>query len=595
MADHIGCCAGGGRKRKNHCVGRADALTLAPEGGAASRANIHNNGRAGAGAHYGEPMANTLTRLPLAVGMTGVDYGVIVAYLLLILVIGWWFTERKATTDSYMLGGRSMAWWLIGVSYTVSLLSTISLVAIPGEAYSYGVIMALRGLIAPVAVLLGFYLFIRFYFRSHVFTPFQYLEERFDVRVRSVAAILYWLTRLFYLALVLYSSAKVFEGASDWPVPVTILVVGLVGVLYTTCGGVRAVVWTDLVQFVILAGGVAWIVAAAIGQSPGGVVGVIDYAIAHDRGMPELSDPSFYSLSPYVRISLWVLLFGVFSEYLFYNSSDQIAIQRLLSTSGYQQAKRSTLTFVVISIPVTLALWFMGLAIFAYYGRLPAEARPTEGDLALFQFIATELPAPVPGLIVAAMLAAVMSTLDSGINSLATVAAKDFYLRLLRKDATEDQQVYVTRWMTVATGGFAIVMGLTIARVSSGLGETIMEAGSIWISLSVVLMPIFLLGVTTRSLSGTQALILMAVGWLGVVPMIVWYLLGRYLDGVAPISFMYLTIPGLALMLVVGYAMAWLSGRQPDEKTRGLTLLSLDGPAPAAPPPAVGIPHETPI
>ena len=508
--------------------------------------------------------------------MAGLDYAVVVVYLLVILVIGWRFTERKTSTTSYMLGDRSMAWWLIGVSYTVSLLSTISLVSIPGEAYAHGVIMSLRSVISPVAAMVGFYLFVRFYFRSRVFTPFQYLEERFDVRVRSVAAVLYWLTRLFYLALVLYSSAKVFEGASQWPVPLTIVLVGIVATLYTACGGVRAVIWTDMVQFVILAGGMTWVLFAAVNRGPGGMVEVVQYAIEHGRGMPELQDPQFYSVSPYVRISLWVLIFGVFSEFLFYNSSDQIAIQRLLSTSAYSQAKRSMYTFVVVSIPVTVVLWFIGMAVFAYYGQMPEAQRPVDGDLALFRFIAHELPAPIPGLIVAAMLAAVMSTLDSGINSLSTVATKDFYLRLLRKNATEDDQVRVTRWLTIFTGAFAVVMGLTIAYVSSGLGETIMEAGSIWISLSIIVMPIFLLGVTTRSVGATQAIVLLGVGAAGVIPMIVWYLLGRNLESVETISFMYLTIPGLVAMIVVGSAMAWFSKPQPEEKTDGLTLLSLE-------------------
>lgn len=536
----------------------------------------------GSGSGFAQAVGAGLPTMTL--GMTNFDYAAIAVYLVLVLVVGWLFTERRATTDSYMLGGRSMAWWLIGVSYTVSLLSTISLVAIPGEAYNHGIIMVLRSIIAPFAALLGFYLFIRFYFFSRAFTPFQYLEQRFDVRVRAIAALLYWFTRLFYLALVLYSSAKIFEGVSDWPVPVTILVVGIIGVLYTTCGGVRAVVWTDLIQFVILAGGVTWVIIVAIAQTPGGIGGVWSFAMEHGRGMPELTDPEFYSLSPYVRITMWVLVFGVISEYLFYNSSDQIAIQRLLSTSGYAQAKRSTFTFVVISIPVSAGLWFLGLAIFAHYGQAAPEARPADGDLALFRFIATELPAPVPGLIVAAMLAAVMSTLDSGINSLATVATKDFYQRLLRPDATESQQVLVSRGLTIATGTFAIVMGLVIAYVSSGMGETIMEAGSIWISLSIVIMPIFLLGVTTRSLNANQAIFLVVLGCLGIVPMIVWYLLGRHVESIEPISFLYLTIPGLLLMLVVGYAMAWLSAPQPERKTRNLTLMSLDEEADSAEP-----------
>ena len=153
------------------------------------------------------------------------DYGVMVLYMLGVLAIGLWFSRSATDTENYLLGGRSMAWWLVGVSYLVSLLSTISIVAIPGHAYKYGITLMLNSVLLPFMAIGTFYLFIRFYFQGRVFTPFKYLENRFDGRVRVIGSGLYLFTRVTYLALVLYSSAKVFEGASNWPLAGTILVV----------------------------------------------------------------------------------------------------------------------------------------------------------------------------------------------------------------------------------------------------------------------------------------------------------------------------------------------------------------------------------
>lgn len=510
-----------------------------------------------------------------AIGLSPMDYAVMALYLLVVVAIGWFYSESGGDTENYLLGGRGMGWLVIGISYTVSLLSTLSLVAIPGEAYNNGLLLMLQSLLAPIFAVLTFFLFIRFYFKTKMFTPFQYLESRFNSKVRGVAAVVYWGTRLFYLALVLYASSKVFEGASGWPPQVTIVVVGIVGIAYTVMGGIRAVVWTDLMQFIVLAIGLTLVLFMAAAQVPGGILGAIQFGFENGRGMEGLTEKSFYTFDPHERIVLWILLISVFAEFLFYNSSDQIAIQRLLSTKGYKEAKRSLFTFVVISLPVTATLWILGLVIFSFYSHQPAGSMPEAGDLALFNFIGSQMPSPLPGIVIAAMLAAVMSTLDSGINSLATVATKDFYLRMFRPNAEESAQVRFSRIMTIVTGAFAIIAGLIIAKVSGSIGETIIEASTVWMSFASVLGPVFLLGVTTRSLSAGNALCALAAGWLALIPMISWYLYSKSNDEVESISFMYVSLPGILVPLIVGYSIALFKKPQPRANIEDLTLWTL--------------------
>ena len=505
---------------------------------------------------------------------------VMVLYFAFVVGLGVFFSRREKNTDEYLLGGRRMPWFVIGISYMISLLSTISLVAVPGEAFNHGLTMAFRNLISPFASVLAFYLFVRFYFRVRTYTPFSYLEQRYDRRVRLLGSLVFWWTRLAYLALVLYSSSKVFEGAAGYPVWFTILVVGLVGVVYTTLGGMKAVVWTDFAQFLILAVGLGLVTLKCAASVEGGFAGIVTYAFEHERGFEGFKDPAFFAVNPYVRLSFWLLFIGIFTEHLFYSSSDQISIQRLLSTSSYERAENSLYTFAVVGVPFMFVLWFLGLAIFAFYSQHP-DPSVTSGDIALFRFIGTHLPSPVPGLVISAMLAAVMSTLDSGMNSLAAVATKDLYIVYFCPDATEEEQVTFSRLMTVLVGVSAIVVALVIATVSTSLKETIIEASAIWMAFNGVLAPAFLVGVTTRKVNAGDIIAAIVTSWCVTAGMIVWYLIGK--QGPTPISFMFVGFPGFVVMLVMGYAPLLMRRRAQPDKTDGLTLLTLEPQVPRVP------------
>lgn len=501
------------------------------------------------------------------------DYVVMVIYLAFVVGLGVLFSRRESNTDEYLLGGRRMPWWVIGISYMVSLLSTISLVAVPGEAYKNGITLAVGNVLAPFAAIGTFYLFVRFYFRVKMYTPFSYLEQRFDHRVRLLGSLVFWWTRLVYLGLVLYSSSKVFKGAAGWPLWWTICLVGVVGTVYTTLGGMKAVVWTDFAQFIVLGVGLAVVALKCAASVEGGVVGIVKYAFAHGRGLEHFGRPEFYTFSPYVRLTFWLLLIGIFMEYLFYNSSDQISIQRLLSTSSYKQAEKSVWMFALLGVPFSFVLWFLGLAVFAYYSRHPAEIAGVSGDEALFRFISVHLPSPLPGLVISAMLAAVMSTLDSGMNGLAAVAVKDVYIEHFRRDATELDQVRFSRIMTVVVGVFAVFMALAIASVSESIEETILEAGTVWGSIAGVLAPMFLIAVTTRKVKANHIIAACVSAWVVNAGMVVWYLASK--GGAHPISFKFVGFPGLVVMLVMGYLPVFLPGEPDPAKTEGLTLWTL--------------------
>ena len=501
-------------------------------------------------------------------GLDAADYLVLALYMLLVLGLGAWFSRDTGDTEDYLLGGRGMAWWVIGISYIASLLSTVSMVGAPGEGYKNGLTAALWPALGLFFSVGFFFLFIRFYFQSRVFTPFEYLERRFGAATRGTAAAVYCVARGLYLATVLFAAAKVFEGTSHWPVPWTIVVVGSVGMVYTTLGGMRAVVWTDFVQFLVLVGGIGIVLVKVTAAVPDGAVGVFRYAAAHNHLFPDFHEPSFFTLNPYVRLTFWAIIFRAIGDHLFYKSADQILIQRMLATKGYWHAFRSVLMGSLLGPLVLFVLYFVGLCMFRFYAEYPVEARPP-ADLALFRFITSELPPPVPGLIVAAMLAAIMSTLDSGINALATVITKDFYLRFHRPAADEAMQVRFSRIMTVFIGAMTIVVACLIATLAASVQGTVLESSGVWMSLLVVLAPVFLVGVTSRRARQWHVLTAMAFGMAATILMTAWYYQVKQSGREA--GFFVVAVLPFLVTLTTGYGLSRFAMR--DEK--GLPNMTL--------------------
>jgi sodium-coupled monocarboxylate transporter 8/12 len=455
----------------------------------------------------------------------------------------------------------------------MALFSTVSLVATPGEAYNNGLKLYVLEWFAPVTGLLFFFIFVRFYFTVKTYTPFAYLERRFDARVRALVSGIYLLTRVTILAMVLFSCAQVFQGMAGWPVWITIAVLGVVSIIYCTLGGLKAVIWTNVLQFAVMIVGVGLVVYLCTRAVDGGVAGVFEYSFAHGRGFH--FDREFFSFDPHVRVTFWLLMMSSIFAYMFYASSDQIAIQQLLSTSSYRGAYRSFLTSVIIFVPLGAILWFLGLAVFAYFGQNPLPGGNPRGDLALFTFIATKTPRPIPGLMASAALAAAVSTVGAMIMSLSTVATKDFFLRFFKPDATDKQQLAFARWMTVLLGVLGTAMGILISSTSASLRETLVESNTIWGSIITIVPPIFFLGVISRRCNANHVLAAVAFGLTLTGIMIAWYLHSRQ-PGNTPISFMLVAMPAFVGTILFGLIAPYVAGRRPPpEKLENLTLFTL--------------------
>ena len=510
--------------------------------------------------------------------MGWLDYAVMVVFLAGMIVIGVVCSRKERDTADYLLGGRSIPYWALAISMFATLFSALSFLGRPSETYQYGLRMFLSVFLAPPLIWLSLHLFLRFYYRLGAFTPYSYLERRFDRSVRLWASALFMLQRIIYLGVVLYASSIAFQSVCGWPPWVTILILGVLGAFYTVMGGVKAVVWTDVVQFAVFFGGLVALLVLLRRDVDGGVLGGVAYAFEHGRGFR--LDPSFWTFSPHERITFWLLLFTTTVSYFFTYSADQLNVQRILATKNYREARRAAYLSWLVGLPVMVLLCLIGLLLFTFYSISPlAEGlRDITPDRAFPVYIATFLPSPLTGVLMTALMAAILSTLDSGINSLSAIFVKDIYKPFLRPAADEAAELKVAYYASLAAGALLIGMSLFITSLSKEGATTIMEISGVWSAAVMMLTAVFLLGVTTRSVGPRLIKFLLAVAPVLAVVSIKFL----YYD-VAPeerISFNLVGNAGGIFMLLAGYGYAALARKPTEERLAGLTLFDSREPPP---------------
>lgn len=428
-----------------------------------------------------------------------INYGIIALYMLATIGIGFFFNNKNETSENYLLGGRGMNYIAIGLSMMMTLLSSISIVMIPGEIYNHGWTWFSLGLLHLITVPLWYKLFIPFYFKLKSFTPYSYLELRYDTTVRTTVAVCAFYGRTMYLGMVLYTTSKIFEGAYGWPSWITILTVGIIGAIYTVMGGIKAVVWTDVMQFVVLTFGFIMILLVLNFSLDGGLFEGVVYAWKNGRGAPQYLDPEFYHVKPYIRLCFWLMLFDACIGGIGSVSSDQLNVQRILSTKDWKTGLKSQWISTLLGMCSTVVLYVIGWSLFTYYSKNPDPVMVGRaGDIAFFHFIATKMPTPIPGLFMAAMLAAIMSTLDSGMNSMATIWLKEFHSRFINKNMTNEQEIRVSKIATIVVGLFAVCLALGLNVSGKWLSQSVTEVGSLFSIIGAITLPAFLFAACSK-------------------------------------------------------------------------------------------------
>lgn len=363
--------------------------------------------------------------------LTKLDLAVIVAYMASLSWIGIYFSRRQTSRDEYLLGDRNMHWLLIGGSVMATMLSTITFLSMPGEMIRYGIAYFSGAFAIPLIIPVVNRILIPMLRRLPITSAYEYLERRFDVRFRTLAAGVFVFRTLLWMGLIIYTCSFAVAQITGWDLYLTIFVTGVITTFYTAAGGLRTVVWTDNLQLVVLMGGalaIPVVVAFSLGSGP-----LNWWETFSQAGRTHIQT---FSWDPTVRITIVGTIMAQFFWNICTHGSDQVAVQRYLSTPSLQAAQKSVWVFVVLNIIIIILLVSCGLALFAFYAN-QSQANPqafqteigARADSIMPLFIVRELPSGVSGLLLAALLAAAMSSLSSGINSVSGVVVSDFFER----------------------------------------------------------------------------------------------------------------------------------------------------------------------
>lgn len=419
-----------------------------------------------------------------------IDYTILLIYLVAMVWIGLRFAGRQKTADDFFLAGRKMPWLAVAMSMYASLTSAVTYMGLPGLAYRSNVTLLAVAVVSPLLAPVLIFVFYPVYRKLNITTSYEYIGIRFGESARKTAAALFLLARLGWMATVIYAPALALSIATGLPLVASILTMGILATLYTVAGGLAAVLWTDVAQFITLIGGAILVAVFLTRLSPDGFSGIIHFARDNDHLQLDGS------------ISLWrMTLTGVAISFFFQMmqdyGTDQVTVQRLLSTKTKGGMAKAIVFNSAVDFCIITLLLFIGLGLFAYY-QLNPDTLPESisGDQIFPYFIAHVLPVGLSGLLIAAIFAAAMSSMDSGINSMATVVVNDFIFPMVGKKE-DGETVRLARWVTAGLGALATALSIYLFFVSKA--EGIIETFATFMGLfSAPVLALFLLGLLTK-------------------------------------------------------------------------------------------------
>jgi SSS family transporter len=459
--------------------------------------------------------------------LAAVDVVIVVAYALATTLLGVWFNRQQRDLNTYFVGDRDVAWWLVLVSIVATETSTVTFLSVPGLAYNprggnltflqlaFGYVIG-RVLIA--------WILLPQYLRGRLFSAYQLLRERFNPAVQRTASGIFLLTRAVADGLRLYLAALLLEQFTGWSTSVSILVIGGATMLYTYLGGMQAVIWTDLIQFVIYITGAVLAGLFILGQTQGVWAGFV--AVGEEFHKFDLID---FSTDLTRDFTFWAGLIGGAFFTMASHGADQMMVQRYLCSRSLTEARVALVGsgFVVLAQFLLFLLIGVGLFVLRQQGTLglPDDAR---NDAVFGHFIVHFLPTGVVGLLIAAVLAASMASLASSLNSGAGAFVADFY-RPLRPGRTEHHYLRVAKGMTSFWGLTRIAVALAAVFFlgnRSVINEVLRVAGV----TTGMILGLFLLGSLRRPVGSRAALAGLVVGfaavsavWLGTALAWPWY------------------------------------------------------------------------
>ena len=455
-------------------------------------------------------------------GLATLDIVVAVVYVLGILSIGVYFSRQQKSAKDFLLGGRSMGWFPIGLSLLATLTSAVGYMSFPAAALKFGLIMLWMWVAIPLSYPVVTRLFMPFYHKLNVYTAYEYLEKRFSLKVRLLASAIFILWRVTWMGAVIYVPSLMLNTVTGGQLPLvpSVIALGILSTINTTLGGVKAVMWADVVHSLVMFAGMIIALTVIVTAVPGGLPEIGQSLV--EGGKTQMFDQiaGWSEANVWEKGRLYVLEeITVISLVVSYSLQkmgnycvDQALVQRYLTASSLKVSKQGFLlncfsyTFYIVAI----TLVGVGLFVVAQHYAFPDTLA---SDQVFPFFIANLIPVGLSGLLVAAIYAASMSSMDSGTNACVSAVMNDFYGRLYLKsynldageqsEATDRTKLLISRISSVVLGISVTIMACYIGR----LGDIFTITAKLINMFAGPLFGVFILGMFTKRANAASVLI----------------------------------------------------------------------------------------
>ncbi|MEM1437045.1 MAG: sodium/solute symporter [Pseudomonadota bacterium] len=434
------------------------------------------------------------------------NWSVLIVYLIGNLYLGFRLSKRVASAEDFFLGQRNIPWWAIGISVVATYVSALSFLGGPAWSYSESLAVVLIHINYPIVIFLVVTYFLPFFFNSRVASIYEYQERRFGPASRSVMAAIFLVSQALTSAAILYATALVLQFITGTDVATAIVVVTLIALIYTVMGGIAAVIWTDVVQALVLLVGAGIIIFGVLAELPDSLGDTLRNLSAQGK-LTTLE----WSVDLTREATVWT---GVIAMTLFHTTvygANQMMVQRTLAAKSLGDAKKSFLLMGYCAFFIYFLFMFLGILLFAYY-----EGKPFENGNTIVLSFAAEYGLPgLMGVIAAAVVAASMSSLDSSLNSMATVSVVDFYQRYVKADGSDDHYLKASRWFTLLWALLIIGPALLYAQSEGSILQTLSKVGSYFVGAKLAM---FGLGFFSKHTTERGLLVGVVVGFV-----VIWF------------------------------------------------------------------------
>ncbi len=487
--------------------------------------------------------------------MRFVDILIFVLYLVGIVIYGSSFYRKNRSSSSFTLGNKKIPTWVISMSIFATFVSSISYLALPGQAFSTNWNPFVFSLSLPFAAWMAARFFVPLYRSVNSPSAYTYLEIRFGTWAKIYVSLMYLLTQLMRSGTILFLLALTINVFTGWSMVLVIIITGISVLVYALLGGIQAVIWTDAIQGIILVVGAVLTAILLLFSMPEGPGQLFRIAAENNKFSPGSFAPGFKTSTFWV-----VLIYGIFINLQNFGI-DQNYIQRYMTASSEKEAKKSAVYGALMYIPVSFLFLFIGTALFSYYTANPGMMPDgIEGDRVFPYFIMNNMPPGLTGLLIASIFAAGMSTISTSVNSSATVILNDYFKKSLKPGKEEETSMKILYSSTLIFSTLSIIVAIAMINVGSALDA--------WWKLASIfsggMLGLFLLGYFSKKVNKPAAITgviagVLVIAWLSLSPVL---FKGNLQQFASPFHSYMTIVFGTTVIFVVGFLVGILIKRK---------------------------------